>query len=95
MVLGVLVRTPLTHTVSHGPAFTAILCCSSGTLGAGLERVLSVTSLQRTPAGPQLQRSGTFITFASVMFKLCVNFIVGQSVLYMSVLYIHVYSACV
>ena len=71
MVLGVLVRTPLTHTVSHGPAFTAVLCCSSGTLGTGLERVLSVTSLQRTPAGPQLQRSGTFITFASVMCLCC------------------------
>ena len=43
------------HIVQSLPA---ILCHLTDPPGAGLERVLSVTSLQRTPAGSELQRIG-------------------------------------
>ena len=42
------------HIVQPLPA---VLCHLTGSPGAGLERVLSVTSLQTTPAGFELQRS--------------------------------------
>ena len=56
------------HIVQPSPA---VLCHLTDPPGAGLERVLSVTSLQRTPAGSELQRGGTFISFASVMCLCC------------------------
>ena len=56
------------HIVQPLPA---VLCHLTGPPGAGLERVLSVTLLQKTPAGSGLQRGGTFISFASVMCLCC------------------------
>lgn len=68
--------------VSRCTAIATVLCYPTGPPGAGPERVLPITSLQRTPVGTQLQRSGTFITFASVMCLCCWTLCFVHSSLY-------------